>query len=118
MRVRALCDRVVRLHLPRFHSQKERIGGLVVFIASKHISRLVICLHSRMFIGFDALHMRFGVATMLEVSIIAARPWLYCHVVAVSGSQWQSIHMFFSPAAPEVEVARVQLYVAVRAIPS
>ena len=41
-----------------------------------------------------------------------------CHVEAESGSQWQSIHMFFSPAAPEVEVARVQLYVAVRAMPS
>ena len=69
------------------------------------------------------------------------------HVEAESGSQWQSIHMFFSPAdmyfciqryglnmdmvmgtdmawlvfspaTPEVEVERVQVYVAVRAMPS
>ena len=71
-----------------------------------------------MFIGLDAAHMRFGVAAMLEVSVYAAMPWLYCHVGAESGSQWQSIHMFLWDVAPEVEVVRVQVYVAVRAMPS
>ena len=67
------------------HLQKDMIGALVVFFAFKHDVSSTICVHNWIDVGFDAAHMRFGVATMLEASFIAERPWLlYCHLRPVS----------------------------------